>query len=225
MEDRTAHAGALILDLDGVVTDTAVQHEAAWRALLAEAGLPFDAAAYERTRGRDRADSLRELLGAAPIDAATFADMLVRKDAAYRDALGSLGRDDLLPGIPALVADAHRAHLAVAIGSSSRNARRVLDQLGITDVFDAIADGSSGAAKPAPDIFLAAAAMLGIAPARCVVVEDATSGVEAALAAGMRVIGVGPAERVGMAHARVDDTSALDVGLVVAQLALADAAR
>lgn len=225
MEDRTTHAGALILDLDGVVTDTAVQHEAAWRTLLEEVGVPFDPAAYERTRGRDRAGSLRELLGATPIDAETFADLLVRKDAAYRDALGSLGRDDLLPGIPALIAGARRAHLAVAIGSSSRNARRVLDQLGIADDFDAIADGSSGAAKPAPDIFLAAAAMLEVAPARCVVVEDAASGVDAALAAGMRVIGVGPHERVGLAHVRVDDTSALDVRLVVEQLAHADAAR
>jgi beta-phosphoglucomutase-like phosphatase (HAD superfamily) len=90
----------------------------------------------------------------------------------------------------------------------------VLDTIGISDLFDAVADGAAGDPKPAPDIFLAAAAMLEVAPARCVVVEDAASGVDAALAAGMRVIGVGPAERVGHADVRVDATRDLDLDVL-----------
>jgi beta-phosphoglucomutase len=225
VDEPTILPGALILDLDGVVTDTAVQHEAAWRSSLKEAGVAFEQAAYERTRGRDRADSLRELLGDVAMDDARFSALLERKDAAYRDALSSLGAEDVLPGVAALLTAARGAGLSIAIGSSSRNARRVLDQLGIAGDFDAIADGSSGAAKPAPDIFLAAAAMLGVVPQRCVVVEDAASGVDAALAAGMRVIGVGPAERVGHAHARVARTADLDVRLVLDELDRALAAR
>lgn len=197
---------ALILDLDGVVTDTASQHEAAWRTVLEAQGLPFHRSAYERTRGLSREDSLRELLGDRHVDDGVVATMLDQKNARYLDALDSLTLRDLLPGVLDLLLAAEARHWQVAIGSSSRNAARVLDRIGVTDLFDAVADGTSGAAKPAPDIFLAAARMIDVAPAACVVVEDGGSGVEAGLAAGMRVIGVGPHERVGRAHLRVDTT-------------------
>jgi beta-phosphoglucomutase len=200
---------ALILDLDGVVTDTADQHETAWRTMLAEHGLPFHPAAYERTRGRSRDDSLRELLVGHEVPADVFAAMLESKNARYLVALDGLTLRDLLPGVLDLLLAAEKRHWKVAIGSSSLNATRVLDRIGITDLFDAVADGSTGPPKPAPDIFLAAARMLGVEPAVCVVVEDAASGVDAAIAAGMRVIGVGPIERVGRAHVRVDSTAGL----------------
>lgn len=200
---------ALILDLDGVVTDTAHLHEGAWRRMLEEHGLPFRPDAYERTRGRSRADSLRILLEGHTVDDATFAAMLDEKDARYVESLDHLGLRDLLPGVLDLLLAAEARHWKVAIGSSSRNAMLVLDSIGVTDLFDAVADGSTGAPKPAPDIFLAAARMLGVEPAACVVIEDAGSGVDAGLAAGMRVIGVGPAERVGHAHVRVDTTAEL----------------
>jgi beta-phosphoglucomutase len=225
VDDRVSARRALILDLDGVVTDTAVAHAAAWRTLLEEAGIPFDDAAYERTRGLSRSDSLLELLGAWPVDPVGFATMLERKDAAYLGALGTLGPHDVLPGVAELITRARAEGLLVAIGSSSRNTHRVLAQLGIADLFDAVADGTSGAAKPAPDIFLAAARMLGVDPSACVVVEDAASGVDAALTAGMRVIGVGPAERVGHAHRRVADTAALRIDAVVELLDEQEAAR
>jgi beta-phosphoglucomutase len=219
VQDGTSTGAALILDLDGVVTDTAVQHATAWRDLLLEAGLPFDEAAYERTRGLSRADSLRELLAGRPIDAADFTAMLTRKDDAYLAALDTLGPHDVLPGIMELVTSARAHGVPLAIGSSSRNSHRVLSQLGIVELFDAVADGSTGRAKPAPDIFLAAARMLGVEPSSCVVIEDAAAGIAAARAAGMRVIGVGPPERVGDADRRVHDTSALDLALVLDLLA------
>jgi beta-phosphoglucomutase len=197
---------ALILDLDGVVTDTAAHHETAWRAMLEAHGIPFHHAAYERTRGRSRADSLRELLGDHEVDATTFDAMLAEKNARYLEALEELSLRDVLPGVIDLLLAAEARRWKVAIGSSSRNAAMVLDRIGVTDLFDAIADGAAGAPKPAPDIFLAAAGMIGVEPSACVVIEDATSGVDAAIAAGMRVIGVGPADRVGHAHVRVDAT-------------------
>jgi len=200
---------ALILDLDGVVTDTAGQHEAAWRAVLAEHDLPFDAAAYQRTRGRSRADSLTELLSGHEVAPDVRGAILEQKDARYVQALDGLTLRDLLPGVLDLLLAAEQRHWKVAIGSSSRNAATVLDRIGVTDLFDAVADGSTGAPKPAPDIFLAAARMLGVEPAACIVVEDAAAGIDAAIAAGMRVIGVGPVERVGHAHLRVDATAGL----------------
>jgi beta-phosphoglucomutase len=205
----TPPPAALILDLDGVVTDTASQHETAWRTVLEDRGLPFDATAYERTRGRSRPDSLRVLLGDREVDPATFDGMLAEKNVRYVDALETLTLRDLLPGIIDLLLEAEARHWKVGIGSSSHNAALVLDRIGVTDLFDAIADGSAGAPKPAPDIFLAAARMMGVEPAACVVVEDAGSGVDAAIAAGMRVIGVGPEGRVGHAHLRVGSTREL----------------
>ena len=205
---------ALILDLDGVVTDTAAQHEAAWRSVFDERGLPYFRSAYERTLGRSRSDSLRELLGDRVVSDDEFAAILTDKDARYVESLDALTLRDLLPGILNLLLAAESRHWKVAVGSSSRNAGRVLDRMGVTDLFDAVADGASGDPKPAPDIFLAAAAMIGVEPAACVVVEDAAAGVDAALAAGMRVIGVGPAERVGHAHVRVDTTDELELDLL-----------
>jgi beta-phosphoglucomutase-like phosphatase (HAD superfamily) len=92
----------------------------------------------------------------------------------------------------------------------------VLDALGITDRFDAIADGMSvTAAKPAPDLFLAAARMLDLDPTVCAVIEDAAAGVDAAIAAGMVAVGVGPAERVGHAHHRFAATRDVDLDVVL----------
>jgi beta-phosphoglucomutase len=209
---------ALILDLDGVVTDTAAQHEAAWRTALESRGLPFRRDAYERTRGLSREDSLHELLGDVELDAEAFSALIADKNARYVAALDDLRLRDVLPGILDLLLAAEARHWKVAVGSSSRNAAMVLDTIGISDLFDAVADGAAGAPKPAPDIFLAAAAMLEVDPAACIVVEDAASGVDAAHAAGMRVIGVGPDDRVGHADVRVDTTRDLDLDVLEPQL-------
>ena len=109
---------ALLLDLDGVVTDTARAHEAAWRSTLTAHGMSFDAAAYARTRGRSRADSLRELLTGQPVDPGAFDAMLAEKDAAYRGALVDLGPGDVLPGTTELIDTARARGWPVAIAYS-----------------------------------------------------------------------------------------------------------
>jgi len=92
------------------------------------------------------------------------------------------------------------AGLKVAIGSASKNAAQVIDRLGLRPLLDAISDGYSvERPKPAPDLFLHAAAQLGLPPAECVVVEDAAAGIEAARAGGFRSVGLGPPQRVGLA--------------------------
>lgn len=212
---------ALLLDLDGVVTDTARAHELAWRTTLAANGLRFDEDAYARTRGRSRAGSLRELLVDQEVPDEVFAAVLAAKDDAYRAALVDLGPEDILPGAVALIEAARARGWRVAIASSSRNARLVLERLGLSARFDAIADGSAGRPKPDPDIFLAAATAVEVAPADCVAVDDGAAGVDAALAAGMHVVGVGPPAEVGHAHVRVDTTADLDLDRLVAGLTAA----
>lgn len=208
---------AVIFDLDGVLTDTAEFHYLAWQELADAEGLPFDRDANEALRGVSRADSLRLLLGDRQVPEDDFARMMASKNERYVELLADMSAADLLAGAIELVDACRDRGLRVAIGSSSKNAPTVLAALGIADRFDAIADGTTvGVAKPAPDLFLAAARMLDVDPARCAVVEDAAAGVDAALAAGMVVVGVGPPGRVGHAHLVFAGTADVDLDAVLA---------
>jgi beta-phosphoglucomutase len=219
MVERAPAVRALLLDLDGVLTDTAEQHLAAWRALALDEGLAFDPDLAARLRGRSREDSLRLVLGGRTVDDATFGRLLARKNAAYLAAIDGLDATAVLPGAHRLVDDARAAGLAVAVASSSRNAVPILVRLGLDGRFDAVVDGNDvQRAKPAPDVFLVAAERLAVEPSSCLVVEDAQAGVEAAHAAGMRCVGVGPAAEVGAAEVRVDRVADIDLTVVLATL-------
>lgn len=191
----------VIFDLDGVLTETAEYHYRGWQRLADEEGIPFDRQANEAMRGLSRRDSLLHMLGGQPRTEEQFEEMMERKNRYYLESIKGISPADLLPGAVELLDELRSAGIKVALGSASKNAQEVIQRLGIADRVDTISDGYSVAnSKPAPDLFLHAAAQLGIAPEHCVVVEDATSGVEAALAAGMWAVGLGPADRVGAAH-------------------------
>ncbi|MFN6499557.1 MAG: beta-phosphoglucomutase [Nostoc sp. DedQUE01] len=191
----------VIFDLDGVLTDTAELHYLAWQKLADEQGIPFNRVANEALRGVSRRASLMLIIGHRPYSEQQIQEMMERKNRYYVELLKNMTSKDLLPGAIALLDELRQAGIKIAIGSASKNARTVIERLGITDKIDAIADGYSvEKPKPAPDLFLYAAKQLGIEPAQSVVVEDAAAGVEAALAAGMWAVGIGPVERVGAAH-------------------------
>jgi len=125
---------------------------------------------------------------------------MARKNARYLERVSRMTPDDALPGAGKLLETLRARRVPTAVASSSKNAQLVLDKLGVRAFFDAIVDGNDvERSKPDPQLFLAAAERLGVPAARCVVVEDAESGVTAARAAGMEVVGVGPIERVGRA--------------------------
>jgi HAD superfamily hydrolase (TIGR01509 family) len=108
---------------------------------------------------------------------------------------------DLLPGAGELLAEIRAAGLKSALGSASRNALEVVERLGIAGLLDGVSHGGSvERQKPAPDLFLHAAAQLGVRPLECVVVEDSAAGIEAARTGGFRSVGLGPRERVGKAE-------------------------
>lgn len=202
---------ALLFDLDGVLTDTAEAHYQSWQRLADEEGWPFTRAANEQLRGLTRPASLAVVRGTHAGDEADIERWLARKNDYFLEEI-THGGLALLPGIAALLDEAETAGLRSAVASSSRNARTLLSGLGVTHRFAAIIEGDAVAlGKPAPDLFLAAAAALGVAPDEVVVIEDAESGIAAARAAGMAVVGVGPAARVGNAHRRVATTSALSL--------------
>ena len=193
--------GGFIFDLDGVLTDTSELHYLGWQRLADEEGLPFDRQANEALRGVARRDSLLRILGDRPATEEQIEEMMARKYGYYQLLVQGVTPNNLLPGALELIEELRAAGIQVAIGSASKNAQTVIAKLGIGELVDAVSDGYSVEEhKPAPDLFLHAAGQLGVAPEQCVVVEDAESGVEAALAAGMWAVGLGPKERVGAAH-------------------------
>jgi kojibiose phosphorylase len=183
------------------LTDTSEFHYLGWQRLADEEGLPFDRQANEALRGVSRRDSLMLILGDRPATEERVQELMGRKNRYYRELLESVTPRNLLPGALALLDEVRGAGIKVAVGSVSKNARTVIERLAIADRIDALSDGYSVEVhKPAPDLFLHAAQQLGLPPGKCMVVEDAASGVEAALNAGMWVVGLGPPERVGLAH-------------------------
>lgn len=191
----------IIFDLDGVITDTSEFHYLAWKKLADEEGIPFDREANEGLRGIPRRQSLMAILQGRSATESQIQDMMERKNKYYIELMQSITPKDLLPGAAELLEELQAAGIKIALGSSSKNARTVIQRLGIEDKFVAIADGYSVEnSKPAPDLFLFAAEKLEVSPHNCIVVEDATAGIEAGLAAGMKVVGLGPNERVGKAH-------------------------
>ncbi len=200
VSDSTSIQG-IIFDLDGVITDTSEFHYLAWKKLADQEGIPFDREANEGLRGIPRRESLMAILQGHPATEEQIQDMMERKNKYYIELMQSITPKDLLPGAGELLEELQAAGVKIALGSSSKNARTVIERLGIADKFVAIADGYSVVkSKPAPDLFLFAAKKLGVSPHNCIVVEDATAGIEAGLAAGMKVVGLGPKERVGKAH-------------------------
>ena len=189
---------AVIFDLDGVIVSTDEYHYRAWKQLADAEGIPFDRLVNERLRGVSRMESLDIILEkSARVYTETEQKALAeKKNNAYRGMLAGLSPRDILPGVNGVL-DALRARgIKLAIGSSSRNAGPILKAIGLDNAFDTVVDGTHiTRSKPDPEVFTLAAKRLGVPPGRCLVVEDADAGVDAALAAGMRVLAVGSARR------------------------------
>ncbi len=207
---------AFLFDLDGVITDTSEFHFLAWQRLAREENLPFDRQDNEALRGVGRRESLDLLLKGRKIPDAVARAWMDRKNDYYIELVKGMSSGDLLPGAAELLAALHQAGIKIAIVSSSRNTPLVLERLHLETPLDTVVDGSMVArSKPAPDLFLKAAELLGIPPAQCVVVEDAAAGVEAGRRAGMVTLGLGPPERVGAADLFLPDLSRADLGAIL----------
>ncbi len=198
---------AVIFDLDGVIVSTDAMHYQAWKSVADDEGIYFDEKINNRLRGVSRMESLEIILESAariysPAEKQALAET---KNARYVELLQTL-RPSAVPDEVTRVLKALKASgIKIAVGSSSRNTPLILRQIGLADAFDAVADGHDiERSKPAPDVFLVAAARLGIRPDECLVVEDAEAGIKAAKAAGMYAVAVGDATRSGEADYRLE---------------------
>lgn len=197
---NTGNLKAFIFDLDGVITDTAEYHYLAWKRLADEENIPFSREENEKLRGVSRRASLELILKNRRLSEEKIQEMMDRKNGYYRTYLENISTKDLLPGALSLLRKLQSSQIRLALASASKNARQVVERLGIAPYFEVIADGNSvRKTKPAPDLFLYTAEKLKLPPEACLVVEDAQAGIAAARAAGMATIGIGPAERVGSA--------------------------
>ena len=191
---------AIIFDLDGVIVSTDEQHYQAWQVLADKLGIPFDRETNNRFRGVSRMacmDILEEIGGKSFTDEEKLA-YATEKNELYRSLLGEMSEANLDPNVKSTLDALREKGVKLAIGSSSKNAKFILKKLGLGDYFDAVSDGTNiTKSKPDPEVFLKAAEMLSIPPEECLVVEDALSGVDAALKAKMSVATVGDAAKHG----------------------------
>ncbi|WP_285011721.1 beta-phosphoglucomutase [Lactococcus formosensis] len=211
---------AVLFDLDGVITDTAEYHFQAWKALAEELGIDgVDRTFNEQLKGVSREDSLRKILELGgkfeAYDDESFAQLAQRKNDNYVQMIQKVGPDDIYPGILDLLKDLRAKNIKIALASASKNGPFLLEAMGLSSYFDAIADPAKVAAsKPAPDIFLAAAAGVGVPITSCIGIEDAQAGITAIKAAGALPIGVGAVEDLGTDIALVSNTNSLSLELL-----------
>ena len=212
---------ACIFDLDGVLVDTARFHFIAWKRLADQLGIVFTERDNERLKGVSRMASLDIILGLGGVELprAEKERLAELKNGWYREYLSGLDETALLPGVRAFLEACGGLGLALAVGSASKSARDVLRSTGILGLFVAVVDGNSPVpAKPAPDLFLLAAKELGVGAEKALVFEDAAAGVEAALAAGMSVVGIGDPKELGKARLVLPGFSGIEPGELFGRL-------
>jgi HAD superfamily hydrolase (TIGR01509 family) len=190
----------VIWDLDGVLADTTEAHFQAWATALSSWEVPFDRPLFDRVFGMNNVDTLTELLGRAPTQE-EIRGIAERKEGIFRRHAGGLVRP--MPGAVRLLDELEQGGWLQGVASSApqENIDLLVDAFGIRHYFAAILSGDGlPAGKPDPALFLQVAKALHLPPERCVVVEDAPAGVEAARRAGMPCIAVAttrPRETLG----------------------------
>jgi beta-phosphoglucomutase len=201
---------ACIFDLDGVIVDTARYHYLAWKRLAQEIGVDLTLEDNERLKGVSRMRSLEIILeiGGVSLSEHEKERLANKKNGWFVDYVERMVPEEIFPGVKSMINNLRQHGIKVALASSSKNAKTVIQLLHIQNDFDAVVDGTMITnTKPHPEIFLLAASKLGIEPRNCVVFEDAEAGVEAALAAGMKCVGVGSPDLLKAANRVVSTTS------------------
>ena len=188
---------AFIFDLDGVLVFTDKFHYQAWKQMADGMGIYFDETINNRLRGVSRADSLEIILEryeGEPLSQEKKEELMKEKNDAYRALLATMTPADVSDEVRTTLKKLREGGCKLALGSSSKNAKFILEQVQLMDAFDAISDGTNiTRSKPDPEVFQKAGEFLGESPDNCVVVEDAYAGIDAAKAAQMEAVGIGEA--------------------------------
>ncbi|HKM22266.1 MAG TPA: beta-phosphoglucomutase [Lachnospiraceae bacterium] len=193
---------AIIFDLDGVICHTDVYHYEAWKAIADKLKIPFDKAINNRLRGVSRRESFEIILEQynGKLTEEEIEQYISEKNEIYKKLLGNMTPADLAPEVKDTLDTLRAGGLRLAIGSSSKNARFILERLGLSNYFDAISDGTNIThSKPDPEVFLKASEYVGVPTWKCLVVEDAVAGLQAAVSGGMDCAGISDAAKSNLA--------------------------
>jgi beta-phosphoglucomutase len=181
---------ALLFDMDGVIIDSNPFHREAWVAYNLQHGLVTTEAMIERMYGRRNDRIVRDFFGDGLSDEEVAARGAAKEEL-YREMVANHLEEMLVPGLRAFLDLYRGAPMAVASNAEPENVNFVLDRSGLRPYFRAVVDGHQvSRPKPYPDVFLRAAELVEITPSNCIVMEDSPTGIAAARAAGMRVIGI-----------------------------------
>lgn len=199
LEAEEVKIKGMIFDLDGVLVFTDKFHYQAWKTMADELGVYFDETINHRLRGVSRMDSLEIILEryeGPDLSLREKEKLAEKKNEIYRTLLESMTPDDVTKEVRDTLTKLREKGYKLAIGSSSKNAKFILEKVELKDAFDAISDGNNiTKSKPDPEVFLKAAEYLGLPPKACMVVEDAEAGIEAAKKGGMYAAGIGEAAK------------------------------
>jgi len=210
---RMPPLAAVIFDLDGVLVCSDDWHYQSWLAVIRERKLPFDRMFYDAfVRGLGRFDAARRILARA--DEKYTEEELARLADEKNDVFLRLVSQDRPPaarGAPSLLRSLRHHGMGTAVASSSRNARLLLRQNELLEHVGVVVDGHEAPAKPAPTVFLKAAASLGADPKACIAVEDSAVGIDAAQAAGMAIVAIGTKRQFSFPPPFVDELCALSL--------------
>lgn len=208
---------AFIFDLDGVIVDTAKYHYKAWKKLANNLGFDFTIEQNELLKGVSRVKSLEILLeiGQVSLTEDEKLKIMSEKNEHYLEYINLMGTDEILLGIITVLQYLKIKSIPFALGSASKNARLILKQLNLLDLFDVIVDGNDvSKAKPNPEVFLIAAKKLKTKPKNCIVIEDAIAGIQAANTAKMLSVGIGDKEILIESDVVLKTTSELTIDLI-----------
>ena len=193
---------AAIFDLDGVLVFTDQFHYQAWKKMADEMGIYFDEEINNRLRGVSRMDSLEIILEryeGEPLSEQKKQELAAQKNETYRSLLQTMTPADVTDEVRETLAEIRRRGYGIALGSSSKNAKFILERVGLTDAFDRISDGNNiTKSKPDPEVFVKAAEYVDEQADKCLVVEDAKAGLQAAIAGGMDCAAIGDAVASGL---------------------------
>ena len=205
----------VIFDMDGVITETSEQHYRAWSGIAEKLGINLTREINEQLKGISRMESLEIILRFGnrenSYSQAEKEQFAASKNEKYVSLIQEITCRQLFDGVKPIFQLLKSKKIRIAIGSASKNAPLLVDRLGIAEYVDYIVDPSQvEKGKPEPDIFLAAASHFGYKPSECIGVEDAKSGVDAIISAGMSAVGIGRYEILGKAHVVFPDMRAFN---------------
>lgn len=204
----------LLFDLDGVLTNSAKFHLAAWNNLANELGITLTDDQLDSLRGISRIDSLNLILKYGgqedKYSEAEKEQFAAEKNAKFVKQVETMTAKDILPGISKFLVDAKKQNLKMITASASKNAPRILTRLGIMDEFDGIVDPATlHNGKPDPEIYIKAQQIAGLQSNEVISFEDAEVGVAAIKAAGQFAVGIGNKELLKEADYIISKTSDL----------------